>query len=360
MKIFIKGKLVGNKIKNYILYGDTDRESYLEVKKSIERSNTEMSMVFSSVAFVLVAMMFILSFFIEGFMNSRLVYLFGVLFCASLLIMAVLSKKYTILSYIGVYTAFSGFLIYGIALGTITRPEEQTVTFMVMMMLLPLIFVDKPIRIAGCISLYVVIFIVLAYQTKEGSVLSADVSDAIIFGLLAIASGSIVIRSKIKGYVLERKLHKMSETDQLTGLNNRNCYELRMEVYPGRARKSIACIYVDVNGLHQLNNTEGHKAGDAMLRFVASEMQRQFGEDDTYRIGGDEFVAFALDTDEAHIKDKIKGLTESVTAASYHVAVGYDLQKAGGIDIDQLIRNAETGMYKDKSEYYKSHDRRSR
>ena len=49
-------------------------------------------------------------------------------------------------------------------------------------------------------------------------------------------------------------------------------------------------VYIDVVGLHEINNHLGHKAGDGMLCAVAGAMQRMFPLADTYRIGGDEFV----------------------------------------------------------------------
>ena len=261
--------LMLERIKNYMLYADTDRESYISVREEIEKSNRIISLVFSFVAFILVSVMLALSFFQEGFAKSQPVYIIGVLCSILLFVTAMLSKKFPILTYIGVYMALSVFLLYGIAIGTLTRPDQQTVTFMVMLIFLPLIFIDKPVRMVVCLAFYIVLFIIAAKFTKFGSVLSVDVTDAIIFGLLAMVSATIVIRAKIKGYVLENRLHIMSETDQLTGLNNRNCYEWRLEGYPAMCRKTLACVYIDVNGLHQLNNTQGHMAGDIMLQYIA-------------------------------------------------------------------------------------------
>ena len=347
-----------NKIKNYVLYGGVEQEEYEQVKDSIIKGNRTIAIVFSSVASVLIAIMFLLSFVSDGFKSSRNVYLAGVVLSLSILLVAgVGAKKHRNLSYVAVYMALSVFLLYGIAIATLTRPDQQTVTFMVMMLMLPLIFVDRPFRMGGCIIFYMIFFIVAASYTKSGGVLSVDITDAIIFGILAVASGSIVISVKIKGYVLENKLHIMSETDQLTGLNNRNSYEWRLETYPKLCKKSICCIYIDVNGLHQLNNTQGHKAGDEMLQYIAKETQKQFGVKDTYRIGGDEFVAFSLDEDEAYVKEKLEQLTATVTEAGYHVAIGYELQTED-IHMNLLISNAEAKMYADKSAYYKQHDRR--
>lgn len=348
------------RIRDFALYGDTDKESYNGVKSKIEESNRITALVFAAVAAVLIGVMLILSFFQAGFSGSKPVYIFGMIFSVLLIAVASVAKRIPALTYVAVYMAISVFLIYGIAIATMTRPEEQTVTFMVMLIFVPLIFVDRPLRMAASLIFYIALFIVTALQTKTDPVLTVDITDALIFGLLAIVAETVVYRVKIRGYVLENKLHIMSETDQLTGLNNRNCYEFRLEAYPSLYKRSICCIYIDVNGLHELNNTKGHIAGDEMLQYIADCVRRQFGGKDTYRIGGDEYVAFALDISFEEIKNKISELKEQVTERGYHTAIGYEYCDTKNINIYNLIVMAESRMYKDKSDYYKQHDRRSR
>lgn len=349
-----------NIVKNLAIYGGTEKESYLDIKERIERSNGRTALVFGSVAAILIGIMLVLSFFLEGFASSRQVYLIGTILSILIVITAGSSKKVSALTYVSVYLAISVFLLYGIAIATLTRPEEQTVTFMVMLIFVPLIFVDRPLRMAVSLTVYIVGFIIMACITKEEPVLSVDVTDAVIFGILAIVSETIVYRSKINGYVLENKLHIMSETDQLTGLNNRNCYEWRLETYPEMCKKSLCCIYIDVNGLHELNNREGHKAGDDMLRCIADIVKDHFGNRDTYRIGGDEYVAFAVDMTQDEIDKRITEMRLLIAEQGYHAAMGYEFREKDGININTLILGAESKMYKDKTEYYKNHDRRAR
>ena len=178
---------------------------------------------------------------------------------------------------------------------------------MVLLIFVPMIFIDRPIRIAGNLILFIIVFIVMALQTKKGAVLSADIMDAVIYGILALVSETVINRSKIRGYDLENKLHIMSETDQLTGLNNRNCYEMKIPLYHTQYNNSITCVYIDVNGLHELNNTKGHKAGDEMLCYIADAVRKQFG--------------------------------------------------GKNVDIDKLIVSAESKMYKDKADFYKDSGR---
>ncbi len=348
------------RVKNIILYGDCNKESFDTVKTRIEEYNQGISLAFASIATFLITVMLVLSYIQEGFSESKPVYIFGIIFSVFQILLSLLARKYRSLSYLCVYMAVSIFLLYGIAIGTLTRPEEQTVTFMVLLIFVPLIFVDIPLRMALSIIFYVVIFIIMACNTKAGSTLSVDITDAIIFGILAIISEMVVYRAKIRGYVLEYQLQVMSETDQLTGLKNRNCYELKLPMYKDGYSDSICCIYIDVNGLHELNNSKGHKAGDEMLIYIANEVRSRFEKSDVYRIGGDEYVVFALDIPEEEIIGKIAVLKKRIYAQNYHAAIGYQYFEGKGLDVNDLIMKAESKMYKNKAEYYNKHNRRSR
>nr|WP_260368944.1 diguanylate cyclase [Lactobacillus delbrueckii] len=61
------------------------------------------------------------------------------------------------------------------------------------------------------------------------------------------------------------------------------------------AQESVTYVFCDVNGLHETNNKFGHEAGDRMLIALASELAKSFGQDLSFRFGGDEFLAITLD-----------------------------------------------------------------
>ncbi|WP_152790578.1 diguanylate cyclase [Lactobacillus delbrueckii] len=63
------------------------------------------------------------------------------------------------------------------------------------------------------------------------------------------------------------------------------------------AQESVTYVFCDVNGLHETetNSKFGHEAGDRMLIALASELAKSFGQDMSFRFGGDEFLAIALD-----------------------------------------------------------------
>ena len=156
-------------------------------------------------------------------------------------------------------------------------------------------------------------------------------------------------------------IKEQGEKDVLSGLYNRNRYEMDLPDYLNKYKSSLACIYVDANGLHELNNSMGHEAGDRMLRTVASKLQEKFGTQYTYRIGGDEFLAFAVDMDEAAVKMLSRETESELKKEGFHVSVGVEWETAVS-SMDALVKAAEKKMYASKKAYYerKGNDRRQR
>lgn len=152
-----------------------------------------------------------------------------------------------------------------------------------------------------------------------------------------------------------RAKEKMATVDLLTNLKNRNAYEEIFAEYALHFPACLSCVYADANGLHELNNSQGHAAGDRMLQTVADAFVASFGKEHVYRIGGDEFLVFAeMDLDSA--SKKAFAAKEKTQEAGYHVSVGV---ASGGEDIDAVVKAAEQKMYADKKRYYMEHgDRR--
>ena len=117
---------------------------------------------------------------------------------------------------------------------------------------------------------------------------------------------------------------------------------------------------MDGNGLHELNNSRGHLAGDEMLKYVAESILDIFGKADSYRVGGDEYVVFVADTDEYDIVKMIDDLRDRLEAKGFYVAVGLECRDKDVLNMSHLIINAEAKMFKDKNKFYEDRKRRSR
>ncbi|MGN0677216.1 MAG: GGDEF domain-containing protein [Ruminococcus sp.] len=355
-----------NKIKNfkeYFIYSGISKDDYKFISGEIQSGNRQNLIIFSAVASVFLFIMFFLSFFSKDVETSRWVYFFTMLSTLSVLVTAKLfSENSPLILLTDIYIFVSILFIFGIILGTVTRPDEQTVSFIALILTVPLLFTDKPVRMAVFINFYTAVFIIIALYVKVDYVLTADIIDACVFGAISVIVSTYMMNVKCQRYLYEQKVSVMSEIDLLTGIRNRNCYEKNLSFYPSLCSKSVSCVFIDVNGLHELNNTKGHEAGDKMLKFVAGKLQEYFGKNDSYRIGGDEFVAFAVDCTPEELKRRTESLIKDVEEMNYHISVGCDTGLYSGINIDSIIKNAEKHMYEDKTLFYqqKGIDRRVR
>lgn len=142
------------------------------------------------------------------------------------------------------------------------------------------------------------------------------------------------------------------DCDPLTGLLNRRRFERDLEWWGRNRPETLTCVYIDMVGLHEINNHLGHKAGDGMLCAVAGAMQRMFPLADTYRIGGDEFVVLWADhTGEqgAEAAARIKALLRE---SNYEISVGVH-QIEPDENLEDGVDRAENAMRRDKEAYYR-------
>ena len=158
-----------------------------------------------------------------------------------------------------------------------------------------------------------------------------------------------VNEAKVKAALLD----EVSNTDALTGLRNRRAYEAELDAL--QTKEWVGVAFLDLNGLKTTNDTQGHKAGDAMICRFAQLLLSFYAPECIFRISGDEFVI--LCTDQALFESRFHAMRLDVEDSA---AAGR--AQGPGKDVLQLVRDAEKLMYEDKSAYYvrTGKDRRTR
>ena len=342
------------KVQSMLFYAGTDYSSISRVVPRILQTNRMMMTTLSICATVFIGVLLIFSFYLPDLETSRPVYTFGLVSSIILFILSMFARKCTwVITPMG-YLAISVYYICGILNGIVADPEGKTVTFMVMLVLMPILIQERPMRIALLQVIHVSIFCYLCLKFKTGETQTVDIIDAIAYGIMGAISGATVNHMKVRGYISERKIQDISRHDQLTEVYNRNAYELDLYSVSERCKHSLACVYIDVNGLHEINNVEGHNSGDAMLKFVAKQIKEVFTTGRVYRTGGDEFVVFIPDMERAETGFKVAELAGKVEEGHYHIAVGYETAGCRHLLIDDLVEAAETRMFADKDRFYKN------
>ncbi|MBQ4464915.1 MAG: sensor domain-containing diguanylate cyclase [Oscillospiraceae bacterium] len=163
------------------------------------------------------------------------------------------------------------------------------------------------------------------------------------------------IGSEIANHQLLARLRTLSSIDMLTGVFSRNEMNNRVDLLAASMDTSVhslAAIFADLNGLKRTNDTEGHFAGDLMLKNAAITLQRIFYGCEIYRAGGDEFFVLAVNMPESEIASRVQQLRSySSTAGNVSLAVGWSMAEDSS-KIREILRSADEKMYADKEAFY--------
>ena len=150
----------------------------------------------------------------------------------------------------------------------------------------------------------------------------------------------------------------MANTDSMTGVRNKHAYSEAETSLNQRIRQNeiekLAVVVCDINGLKHVNDTQGHAAGDQLIKDACSLICEYFTHGAVYRIGGDEFVVLlqekGYDTMPEVMAEINHVVEENIKKKEVVVAIGYSqLTKE-----DQLVRDvferADQMMYQRKQE----------
>jgi diguanylate cyclase (GGDEF)-like protein len=159
----------------------------------------------------------------------------------------------------------------------------------------------------------------------------------------------------------DERLHRQAHYDPLTALPNRLLFldRLNQELTSATAGLSRgALLYIDLDHFKRVNDSVGHAAGDQLLTIVAQRLRSCVKEGDTVaRLGGDEFTVILRNVTDP---DAARGIAERVIDSlqlpvniggrdQYVCAsIGITLFPDDGMSIEELMRNADTAMYRAK------------
>jgi len=389
------------KIKCLFLYGGVRKEEYEKIRPMIDESNRKTVIALSGIATLLISFMLMSSTKVDGVSMNKIVYTAGAIISPMILFIALFyakERRKTVCLLVSV--AYSVYYIYGILIGAILDPADKTVTLMVLLVLLPTIFIDRPVHITLITSAYVFVFIGFCFRNKTGGTLENDLLDVIVFSILGITAGTFINCRTVRGFLnlvkneellkekeelleelkkalkerdeaLKEKeefleeLEKVGKEDKLTGMKNRNAYELELYEIPRIMQNTLGCVYIDVNGLKRLNDDYGHSRGDEMLVYVAQKIKEYFGDELAYRIGGDEFIVFIPDPGDNVIGSKVEEMSVDFEKKNYYISAGWSYyDKIGGhLSLKWLIEAAENRMREKKIKFHMEHpefDRRTK
>ena len=161
----------------------------------------------------------------------------------------------------------------------------------------------------------------------------------------------------------ERALREMAHHDALTKLPNRTLFQIRLVEAMENARRvdrMVALHLLDLDRFKDVNDTLGHRAGDALLQQVAGRLRRCVRKSDTVaRLGGDEFVIVQTNLTDANDIPALAERLSDTLGQPYDLdgervytgaSVGVTVFPNDDSEVDALLKNADLALYRAKQE----------
>lgn len=141
----------------------------------------------------------------------------------------------------------------------------------------------------------------------------------------------------------------LTHSDALTGLLNRRGWD---EIVADAQERldafgdPVAVAFLDLDGLKMVNDTEGHAAGDVLLKRTAQVLQGASSAGcHVARYGGDEFVILANGVGPAQVEDHFEVFAHALEQAGVQVSLGFCAAEPGHVPVVQAIERADKMMY---------------
>ncbi len=162
------------------------------------------------------------------------------------------------------------------------------------------------------------------------------------------------ISTNLKNHDLTTELVYLGGHDALTGLGNRYALNQTLMLLT-EFSVPVGVCYTDINGLKVINDEKGHQAGDQLIVDTAGIFSGVFKKKNCFRVGGDEFIAIIQDIEKEKFEELVEKLRNKLRGVSLAIGCVWNSDSS---DIDKIIKKADEAMYKDKTAYYKLHERR--
>ena len=155
-----------------------------------------------------------------------------------------------------------------------------------------------------------------------------------------------------------RTFRNMANTDSLTGVRNKHAYSeneiaINQKIQAGELEK-LAVVVGDINGLKYVNDTQGHAAGDQLIKDACALICEYFTHGAVFRVGGDEFVIVlqekGYDTMSEVIRELNRKVEENIKDNAVVISIGYSVLNQEDQQLRDVFERADQMMYERKKE----------
>lgn len=188
----------------------------------------------------------------------------------------------------------------------------------------------------------------------------------IVFTLLAVLIFAAVLLLELRSLSKDRldaeketskTFQNMANTDSLTGVRNKHAYSEYEGVLNRKIQnkeiQELAVVVCDINGLKYINDTQGHAAGDQLIKEACALICEYFKHGAVFRVGGDEFVVILQEKGYETMDEEIGKLNKKVEANIKNngivVSIGSSVLQPDDSQLHDVFARADHMMYERKS-----------
>ena len=151
---------------------------------------------------------------------------------------------------------------------------------------------------------------------------------------------------------LLKRCREEAHTDWLTGVFNRSGWEASVTIEERQAIRygtPISVMVIDLDDLKCINDNEGHRVGDALLKTTGQLLHESLRESDIVaRLGGDEFAVLLLNCDGSGVGHVVQKVEQALVTHGINASIGYATRGAAS-SLEVTLDQADRAMYHAKS-----------
>lgn len=351
-------------LQKFILYGSIDREIYDEARKETDVTNLRTVKRISIQGMLLFFLNALFSLAMYGNNPGFVLNMFSAGTTGIIVFVALGIPETRAKSSLKLVYTFSTFFLFGLLLiDGLIYTRIPSVCFIGCMIIFVVVFTDVPWHlfvISGSASVLLLIF---SAVSKPLNIFLVDVMNVIVFNLIALYLCPYMMQIKFADILTRRKIENERDMDALTQLYHKDVVRHTVnETLALSAFHDCALMFLDVDNFKHFNDTFGHAAGDAILKYIADSIRQGCPDIATIgRYGGDEFIAFIPEIDDVQqVRDIAQKILDLVTNRERclritdvpdcpSLSIGIAIYPKAGHSYNELVQAADKILYEVKN-----------
>lgn len=328
-----------NIFKKAVLYRQKQEQMMKSNAEEVERSNSRLTFAILIMGCAAFIPFLVVSFTVSSY--NKLTAAYGVMFCVLILILLLFKKlRRHFSSALIAYVAYGLLVAYSIFTSAFVTPESISVIILFFLFQIPIVVIDKGLRVNLVVILYSAVYMIVAIPFKDSVLVADEILNCLLFAAFGIGLGEILRSARLQNLELKRQALIREKTDDLTGLYSRKNLFEHFGSY-GMTEEKPACaglLMIDVDYFKAYNDTYGHQAGDDCLRKIG-DCFRAFGKEfdvKFFRYGGEEFVGVSTENNP----EELYSIAETLVKAIYKLKIPHSAAKDDFITISAGVSSA--------------------